>query len=176
MRHLNQVMISSKLKRIIYSKKIRNALKNKSLLDNESLDKIGLITDAKSLENKGDLLNLHKLLELKKEDLKIVVCGSGIKLDKPEVEVLDPKELTVSGEFKAEGIREFVQDRFDFIICYFSEKNQVGSLLAAEVYGRVKFGNKPDEYGIYDVEINSGSADEFLEEVLKYYRIFKKKN
>ena len=168
-------MISSNLKRIIYTKKIRRALKNKALLENESLDKIGLIIDAESLEKKPELLDFYKLLGLKKEDLRIVACNSAVD-HKDKIEILDPKEVSISGEFKSEGIKDFIQDRFDFIICYFSEKNQVGSLLVAEANGRMKFGNKPDQYGIYDLEIDSGDLDEFLEEVVKYYRIFKKKN
>ncbi|SDR67939.1 hypothetical protein SAMN04488552_0456 [Christiangramia echinicola] len=176
LRHLIEVMISSKLKRFFYAKKIRKVLKNKPLLDIESLDKIGFITDAESFKNNDEFLNLHKQLEHKKADLKIVVCGSGIDLDRLQVEVLDPKEVTFSGEFKSAGIQNFIQEHYDFIICYFSENNLLGSLLAAEAYGRVKIGNKPDDYGIYDVEINSGNKEEFLEEVIKYYRIFKKKN
>ena len=169
-------MIASKLKDIVYSKKIRKALKNKLLHDNEFLDKIGLILDAESFKNYGELSNLHNLLGVKKEDLRIAVCASGIDVSKPGVAFLDPKEVSISGEFKADGIKDFVQDRYDFVICYFSEMNRSGSLLAAEACARMKFGNKPDRYGIYDVEINSGSLDEFLEEVKKYYRIFKKKN
>ncbi|PTX43756.1 hypothetical protein C8P64_2289 [Christiangramia gaetbulicola] len=174
MRHLRLMMINSKLKSIIYSRKIRKALNNKVSSDRSFSGKVGLIIDAENFEKTKRLFELYKDLGIDKKDLSIVVCGSKDEFpENSDFKILDLKEITVSGEFKSETIRGFARDRYDFLICHFSEKSQAGSLLAAVTNAGIKVGNHPDEYGIYDVEVFSNSLEDFQQEVIKYYRILK---
>ena len=169
-------MITTKLKNIVFSKKIRKAINNKASLDRGISGKVGLIIDAENFENFKELSVIYRKLGLKKEDFSLVVCGSAHLLpENMDADFLDPKEITVSGEFKSERIRDFARDRYDFLICHLSEKNQAGYLLAAVTNAGIKLGNHPDEFGIYDVEIFSDSLEEFQHEVIKYFRIFKNK-
>ncbi|QYA27108.1 hypothetical protein G3I01_16945 [Gramella sp. MT6] len=177
MRHLKFEMITNKLKSIIYSKKIRKALNNKAFQGEDYSGKVGLIIDAENFENTKELLNTYNELGIKKEDLKVVICGSmELSPELQDVEILYSKDVTVSGEFRAEGIQDFASNRYDFLICHFSGKCQAGSLLAAVTNAGIKLGNHPDEYGIYDIEIFSDSIEDFQQEVIKYSRILKRNN
>lgn len=170
-------MISGRLKNIIYSKKISRALKKRTSLSNGSSGKIGLIVDAKNFQSKRGLTEVYKLIGIKKEYFKIVICGTPAEIpDDLKADILLPREVSISGAFKAEAIRNFSQEGFSFLICHFSEKNKIGSLLAAETKASVKIGNSPDEYGIYDVEVQTRELDVFQQEVLKYIEILKKNN
>lgn len=170
-------MISGKLKNIIFSKRIRKALGNKALGPNGYSGKIGLIIDAEKLSDKRELTELYKFSGIKKESFKVVICGTPSEIpDELKADILIPAEVSISGEFKAEAIKNFSQEDFSFLICHFSEKNKIGSLLAAETKASVKIGNSPDEYGIYDVEIQTKQIDVFQQEVLKYIKILKKNN
>ena len=170
------MMITSKLKSIIYSKKIRKALNNKAISDMQNSGKVGLIIDAENFDRSKELLEIYSRLGINKKDLKLVICGSADLLPEGlDAEILNPKEISVSGEFRSEGIKDFARDRYDFLICYFSEKCQTGSLLAVITNAGIKLGNHPDEYGIYDVAIFSDSLEEFQQEVIKYFKILKKK-
>lgn len=170
-------MIPGKLKNIIYSKRIRKALGNKALGPDGNSGKIGLIIDAENFKYKRGLTDLYKLIEIKKNSFKIVICGTPSEIpDDLKADILIAAEVSISGEFKAKAIKNFLQEDFSFLICHFSEKNKIGSLLAAETKASVKIGNSPDEYGIYDVEVQTEQIDVFQQEVLKYIKILKKNN
>ncbi|MCM8570653.1 hypothetical protein NE848_14755 [Gramella jeungdoensis] len=170
-------MISGKLKSYFFSKKIRHALSEKSRPFNDFSGKAGLIIDAENLDEKWNLADFYRLVPLKKEDYSIAVCGSRESLPEDlDVPVLDPKEISVKGEFKSEAIRSFAEEGFDFLICHLSDKSTASVLLSAVTKAGVKIGNKPDEYGIYDVEIDSGDIEVFQQEALKYLKILKKNN
>jgi len=144
---------------------------------NGNSGKIGLIIDAENFQSKRGLTDLYKWIGIKKESFKIVICDIPAEMpDELKADILIPREVSISGKFKAEAIQGFLQEDFSFLICYFSEKNKIGSLLAAETKASVKIGNSPDEYGIYDVEVQTKSIDVFQQEVLKYIEILKKNN
>lgn len=169
------MMISGRLKNRIYSKKIKKALLTNAISIDENSGNIGLIVDNKTFNSLSELAELYKLIGIKKECFKIVVCGSPKKIsDKSEVSFLTPKDISVSGDFKSESIINFAEEGFDFLICHFSETNTAGSLLAAETKARIKIGNSPDTYSIYDVEIQAEEIEVFQQEVLKYLKILKK--
>lgn len=169
-------MVSSKLKNIFHSKKIRKTLKKREFPAVGNSGKIGLIIDSKDLDSAGSLLEIYKDLEVEKGDFSIVVCGE-TNLDEKRInaEILKPDDLSVSGNFKSEKIRDFADGHFDLLICYLGKRNLAGTLLAAETKATKKFGNKPDEFGVFDVEISAANISEFQQEVIKYYRIFKRK-
>ncbi|MCB7479665.1 DUF6913 domain-containing protein [Christiangramia sediminis] len=170
-------MISGKLKNIICSNRIKRHLRKEAFSSNRNSGKIGLIIDAENFQSKRGLTDLYKLIGIKKESFKIVFCGIPAEMaDELNADILIPREVSISGKFKAEAIRNFLQEDFSFLICYFSEKNKIGSLLAAEANANVKIGNSPDEYEIYDVEVQTKGIDVFQEEVLKYIEILKKNN
>ncbi len=170
-------MINAKLKKIVYSRKIRKALSNKASTNRSSTGKLGLIIEAENFEKTKRLLDIYKDLGIDKRALSIVVCGSMDQIHEEfDLQILDPKEISISGEFKSEAIRSFVQDRYDFLICHLSVRSIAGSLLAAIANAGIKVGNHPDDYGIYDVKIFSESIEDFQQEVVKYYRILKIKN
>jgi len=170
-------MIADRLKNILYSNKIKRTLSEKAVLSDASSGKIGLIIDAESFDSKQGLTGLYKSLGVKKSDFKIVIFGhSEIIPLSLEIDFLRPKEVSVSGCFKVEAIRDFAKGKFDFLICYFSEKSKIGYLLAAETNAAIKIGNSPDAYGIYDVEIQTKEINAFEQEVLKYIKIIKNNN
>lgn len=169
-------MISGKLKDFFVLKKIHQALKSERFYSEGLLGKAGLIVDSKNISEKSKLIELHKIVGLSEGQFKTVICGSRNDLEEVSGMVLDPKEISLAGEFRSEEIREFSQDNFDFIVCYFSEANPVGALLAARTQASVKIGNKPDIFGIYDLEIDADSIDIFQKEALKYLKILKKYN
>ncbi|WP_157718023.1 hypothetical protein [Gramella sp. MAR_2010_147] len=165
---------------MIYSKKIRSALNNGYSFLNGNSGKVGLIIDAanaEDLKGKRNLQELYKLMGIKKESLRIVVCEASVEnLKDMDVDILNKKDVSVSGNFKSETIQAFSQKNFDFLICHFSKKCNVGSLLAAVTSASVKIGNAPDEYGIYNVEVQTSEIGVFQQEVLKYIEIFKRNN
>lgn len=170
-------MITGKLKNIIYSKKIRTTLDNQGSPVDKTSGKIGLIIDAENFNSKEKLIDLYKLIGIEKENFKIVVFGAADKFpEKLEADFLLKKEVSITGEFIAESIRNFTKEKFNFLICHFSENNKIGCLLAAETSASVKIGNSPDEYGIYDVEVRTDDLEIFQQEVLKYLKILKKDN
>ncbi|WP_148264586.1 DUF6913 domain-containing protein [Christiangramia forsetii] len=165
------------MKNIIYSKKIRKSLAESAFSFEGNLGKTGIIIDAESFASNQELTTLYNFIGTKEGCPKIVVCGTPDKISEDiDAVILDPKEVSVSGNFKAEEIRSFSKEPFDFLICYFSKKNRVGSLLAAESQVKFKIGNSPDEYGIYDVEVKANTMNVFQQEVLKYLKILKKNN
>jgi len=168
------MMISGNLKNIIYSKKIKKALDAKASSFNGGSGRTGLIIDAENFDSKLELTRLYNLIGIKEACFKIVVCGVSNKIQEDiDAAILDPKEVSVSGNFKSEAIRDFSKEPFDFLICYFSKKNRIGSLLAVESQATFKIGNSPDDYGIYDVEIKAKNTEVFQQEVLKYLKILK---
>lgn len=168
-------MISGKLKSFICSKKIRRALSSNGLNDRGFSGKAGLIIDAENLEEKCKLADFYESAGLKKENFSVVVCGSRKNLPEDLAAiVLDPKEITITGEFRSDEIRSFAEENFDFVICYLSKTSIASALLAAVAKSKIRIGNKPDEYGIYDVEIDSNKVEVFQQEALKYLRILKK--
>ncbi|MCG9970267.1 DUF6913 domain-containing protein [Christiangramia crocea] len=170
-------MISGKLKSYFCSKKIHRALTAKRISFGEYSGKAGLIIDAENFDENWKLAEFYKLLQLKKENFSIAVCGSRESLPEDlDAAILDPKEISAMGEFKSEGIRSFAENKFDFIICHFSKNTSATALLSAVAIAGVKIGNTPDEYGIYDVEIDSGDIEVFQQEALKYLKILKKNN
>lgn len=169
------MMISGNLKNIIYSKKIKKALSAKASSFNGDIGKTGLIIDAENFDSKREFTTLYNSFGIKEACFKIVVCGASNKVPEDiDVAILDPKEVSVAGNFKSEAIRDFMKESFDFLICYFSKKNRIGTLLAAESHANFKIGNSPDDYGIYDVEIKAENTEVFQQEVLKYLKILKK--
>ncbi len=171
------MMIADTLKSIIYSNKIKKTLSNKAVLSDASSGKIGLIIDAESFDSKQALTELYKSLEVKKSDFKIVVFGHADRISEDlEVDFLKPEEISYSGHFKMEAIRAFTKEKFEFLICYFSEKSKIGYLLAAETSAAVKIGNSPDTYAMYDVEIQTKEINAFEQQVLKYIKIIKNNN
>ncbi len=168
-------MVSSTLKSLFHAKKIRQTVKNRSAFHGKNSGKIGLIIADQNLETSRPLLELHKLLEINDQDLKIIIChDQDPEIPGRNVEILKPEGVSVSGKFKSEKIRDFAKENFDFLICYFTERNLSGVLLAAETAAGKKFGNKPDEFDVFDVEIGAGNIEEFQQEVKKYFEIFKK--
>ncbi|TRO67006.1 DUF6913 domain-containing protein [Christiangramia sabulilitoris] len=167
-------MFSSKIKSITCNRKIRKALRDRQYSARGNNTRVGVITDLADLRS---FSGFYKDLGIKTEDFSVVVCGSiaeqGIDLKNI---VLDPKEISLTGEFRSEPTKAFLRQDYNLLICYFSQENRGGSLLAAETMAGKKFGNKPDHYGIYDVEIYADSICEFKEEIIKYYKIFKKNN
>lgn len=167
-------MISLKLKSITRNRKIRKALRDRRYPENRDEGKVGLITD---LADERLLSGLYRDLKIAKDDFLIVTCKSGQELPKQgDKLILDKKEVSLTGEFRSEQIQDFLTKEFDLLICFFSEEYEAGSLLAAQTVAGRKFGNKPDPFGIYDLEILAHDPGEFKEEVIKYFRIFKKKN
>lgn len=170
-------IIIVKLKSLIYTKRIRRALGKKVFSNSGNSGKAGLIIDAENLESKWKLTDLYKDLGVNRENFRIVVCGNEIELPETiDADFLKSKEVSITGDFKSERIKDFANDRFDYLICYFTEKNIVGSLLAAETNASVKIGNKPDEFGVYDLEIDSKDVVIFRQEMLKYLKILKRNN
>lgn len=170
-------MISGKLKRIIYLKKIRRALSHDRMSPGELSGKAGLIIDAENLDEKWKLADFYRLVQLKKENFQIVVCGSRKNLPEDlDAVILDEKEISVTGEFRSEEIRNFTEEKFECLICYLSERTVASALLSALTSAAVKIGNKPDLYGVYDIEIDSQSIEVFQQEALKYLKILKKNN
>ncbi len=169
-------MISGKLKDVFLVKQIRKALKSEKSDFEGFQEKAGLIIDVENIHEKRKLTEFHKLIGLPEKNFKTVVCGSRGDLNEVSGMILDLKEISLGGYFKSEEIRAFSQENFDFIICHFSDVNPAGLLLAARTQASVKIGNKPDEYGIYDLEIDAGSIDIFQKEALKYLKILKKYN
>ena len=170
-------MISGKLKSYFYTKKIRGATAANRIAFDEYSGKAGVIIDAENFDEKWKLSEFYKLVQLKKEDFRIVVCGSRDSLPEDlDADVLDPREIGLMGEFKCEAIKGFSEEGFDFLICHFSGNSIAAVLLSAVTGAGVKIGNRPDEYGIYDVEIDSGEIEVFQQEVLKYLKILKKYN
>ncbi|TBW26751.1 DUF6913 domain-containing protein [Gramella sp. KN1008] len=170
-------MISGNLKNVFYLKKIRKALGSKSDVKSEFSGKAGLIIDADNLDEKWKLTDFYELVQLKKENFYIVICGSRQNLPEDiEAAVLDSKEISLRGEFRSEEIRSFTEEDFDFILCYFSKNSVASALLSALTKARIRIGNSPDEYGIYDVEIDAREVEVFQQEALKYLKILKKNN
>lgn len=170
-------MIAGKLKNIIHSKKIRRSLLNGRLSREGNSGKIGLIIDDEKFESGQKLIELYKFPGINKIDFKVVFCGNSDKIpENLEADVLTIKDISLLGDFKTESIRRFASEDFDFLICYFSENNTAGYLLAAESLANIKIGNSPDSYGIFDVEIHAKKIDVFQQEVLKYLKILKKNN
>lgn len=169
-------MIPSQIKNAFYSKKIRRTLKNRNRAHKNFDDKLGLITDINDVESLEIIAGIAGELRFKKEDFSIVLCDSEI-VSSSNLDMLHlrSKEISASGNFKSEAIRAFASNSHELLLCYFTEKNIIGSMLAAETNARLIFGNKPDDFGIYDVEITAENAKVFQQEVLKYYRIFKTK-
>ncbi|MGA8853115.1 MAG: hypothetical protein WB492_02950 [Christiangramia sp.] len=168
-------MIISKLKSIIYSKKIRKALKNKAGQGAGNTGKVGLIIDAKDLDQKLKLANLKEVAGFSNEKIQVVVCGE--PKDMPQdlnAEILEKKDVSLSGEFNKEAIRKFTEERFDFIIGHFSDQSILGELLVAKSNAIFKIGNKPDDFGIYDVEIDAQEIGVFQQELIKYLKILKR--
>lgn len=135
--------------------------------------KAGLIIDAEDFDNKRKLTQFYRLAGIKKENFRFIISGSVENI--PEVNgahILIPGEVSVKGEFRNQAVRDFSVENLDFIICHFS-KNISASLLAAVSNAAVKIGNGPDDYGIYDVEINAGKIEDFQQEALKYLKILK---
>lgn len=170
-------MIPARLKSIVYSRKIRKALKNKARDKQENTGKVALIIDAETFSVNRNLLEIFNLLELKKKDFSAVICGNvDVGIDTTGFEILNDKDISISGEFRSEGISNFLLSSYDLVVCYFSSKNQAGLLLASECKADIKIGNAPYVFGIFDVEINTLELESFQQEVLKYYRILKNKN
>lgn len=166
-----------KLKSLIYTKRIRRTLGKKTFSNSGATGKVGLIIDTENLESKLLLKKLYQDLEVSKENFRIVVCGNQNELPETfEADVLKPKEISIAGEFKSAGIRDFASENFDILICNFTGSNIIGSLLAAETKASVKIGNKPDEFGIYDLEIDTNDIMVFQQEILKYLKILKRNN
>ena len=169
-------MISGRLKSILYSRKIRRILGTKTSSSNAASGKAGLIIDAEDFDNKWKLAEFYRLAGIKKENFRVIVCSSAE--NSPEIPCADtlfPGEVSMKGDFKAAAIRDFAEEDLDFIICHFSE-SIIASLLTAVSKAAVKIGNSPDEYGIYDVEIDAADIDVFQQEALKYLKILKKDN
>ena len=169
-------MISGKIKNAIYSKKIRNAIKSRSRSGKSSSGKLGIITDAEDTETIKTLADIPKKLGFKTLEFNFVLCDAEAELI-PGLEyiTLNPKEISASGVFRSESVEEFAKGEFDLLICYFKEKQPAGTMLATKVKAGHIFGNTPDRFGAYDVEINTDNIGDFQQEVIKYYKIFKTK-
>lgn len=168
-------MITGKLKNLIFSRRIKKALRRDDFRSELNSGKIGLIIDAENAEDKKSLFQIYNDLDFEQQDLKIVICGTEVIV--PEglnADVLDPKEISTKGDFKSEVILKFKEENFDFLVCHFSKPSKAGCLLAAETKATVKIGNSPDDYGIYDVEIDAQEISVFQQEIIKYIKIFKK--
>ncbi len=167
-------MIPLTLRTILHSRKIRRMLEERPVVKGEDTKKIGVITDVKEPQVFADLCQIWDIAE---KNFRLVHCVSEKEAQNDEsVLVLHAKEVGFKGNFRSEAIRNFAGDRYDFVVCYISDTCQAGALLAAQVNAKYKIGNAPDKFGIYDLEIHSGNVREFREEVLKYYKIFKKNN
>ncbi|MCP9199741.1 hypothetical protein MKO06_07485 [Gramella sp. GC03-9] len=168
-------MIGSKIKAKLLPGLIRKAKKANARPLVSGSGRIGLIVDAKDLEKKSGLLKIHDLAGYPKKDCKLVICGSRKEIvDVNFPVILDPSEISIGGKFESEDIRNFIATEFDFLICNFSESCLHGMLLAASSKVSVKIGNSPDEFGVFDLEIEAENPDVFQQETLKYIEIFKK--
>ena len=169
---LIHVMFTTKLKSVIYSRKIREAIGSRVIPGEKHTRKVGLITDQKNLVILGDL---HKDLGINQNDFRVVSFGSETdNTGDSRALFLNAREISIQGTFRSEEVVNFSGTPYDFLICYFSEEDQNASLLAAKITAGVKIGNTPDAYDMYDLEIRADSTREFRDEVLKYYRILKK--
>ncbi|MCH4824192.1 hypothetical protein ML462_13520 [Gramella lutea] len=169
------MMVSSKLKNVFHSKKIRKTLKKREFPSERNSGRIGLIIDSGDLDSANFIFEIYKDLEIEKGDFRIVICGEvNPEIGEIDADVLRPDGISISGNFKSERIRDFAGTHFDLLICFFGKKNLAGILLAAETMATKKFGNKPDEFGVFDVEISAINIAEFQQEVIKYFRIFKR--
>jgi hypothetical protein len=168
-------MIPAKLKSLIYSNRIRGMLNKNVTSAGIRSEKIGLIIDAEDRKALSVLANLYKEAGIAKENFRIVLCGEAEDLPEGIVAAaLKPREVSVTGEFKSVEIQKFAQEEFNYLVSFLPGKSQVGSLLTAVCHARIKFGNCPDDYGIYDVEINALKAEVFQRELIKYFKILKR--
>ncbi|GAA4325893.1 hypothetical protein GCM10023115_39760 [Pontixanthobacter gangjinensis] len=168
-------MIPVRLKHAIYSRKIRKALNRKENSRENVNRKIGIITDAADGESIQKLVKLSGELGFKKEELKLVVLGANFEVSgMVKVIKLDTREVSASGKFRSQEILDFLAEEFELLVCYFSNKQELASLLAAEARSGMVFGNAPDNFGLYQVEVHAADLDIFQQEIKKYYRIFKR--
>ncbi|MDX1761608.1 MAG: hypothetical protein R3218_05585 [Christiangramia sp.] len=168
-------MIPAKLKQTIYSKRIRKAINGRVKNSNSGNGKIGIITDAEDTGEIRSLLKLSEELGFKNSKLKLVLSGTEAEIPGNVNGIyLNPKEVSISGKFRSEEIKSFAAENFEILICYLREKQNPGLLLAAESKASLVFGNSPDDFGLYDVEIKTGGIEDFQQEIKKYYRIFKR--
>ena len=164
-------MIPLKIKHAIYSRNIRKRLENRQrLLDAKA--NLGIITDAENPEVLRQMEDLSAMLGFSTENLNLVVCDA-----KPDsgsrIIPLKSNEISTSGKFKSKALKDFVSKDYDLLICYFTKRQVPGALLAAEVKAKLIFGNKPDHFDLFDLEISGEGFEIFQQEIKKYYKIFK---
>ncbi|MUP47002.1 hypothetical protein E0K83_14750 [Gramella sp. BOM4] len=175
MRQKIQTMITSKIKLKLLPGFIQKAKKAYIRDSGSGSGRIGLILDFKKLEEKKSLFEFYGPAEYSKEDLKLVICGPRKEIvDSSFPAILDPSEISIGGKFDSEEITDFLNEKFDFLICYFSENCLPGILLAARSAARLKIGNSPDNFEVFDLEIEAENAEVFQQEALKYLEILKK--
>lgn len=169
-------MISGKIKNALYAKKIKNAVKSRAGSNVFASGKLGLITDAEDTETIKILASLPEELGFKTGDSRFILCDAEAELITGLKYIrLNSKEVNTSGVFKSEAVKELFSEDFKLLICFFSEKQTAGTLLATRLNSGLIFGNTPDRFGVYDVEISAGSVRDFQQEVKKYFKIFKTK-
>lgn len=173
LRQQNYFMVTGKLKSKLFPRLIRKAIKTKQGLTEAGKGNLGLIIDLNEADS--EKLTRMRLPAEYEKDFRIVLCGSRQEEAKESgVVILDKKEISLGGKFEAQDIQEFLNEQFDFLICYLSEDCPEANLLAARSIASVRIGNYPDKFGVFDLVIEADTVDVFQKEALKYLRILKK--
>ena len=168
-------MLTDKIKAMLLPRLIRQAVKSGAVVKPSGSGRLGLIIDAAVVEDQPEFLNFYKMAGYESSNFNMVVCGSRQNLNPATCPVvLDDREIGLSGKMESGYVEEFLEKEFDFLICYFSGASMPGNLLAARSKAAVKIGRAPDEFGIFDVEIQAGNVEIFQQEALKYLEILKR--
>lgn len=158
-----------------YQKRLNSAINKHKAGSIKSLQKVGILIDAKSMPHFRDHQILQKVLAQSKTQFEVLFY-----VDK-ETEVtadaekwFSKKALALTGNFKKESLaRSFQAQKFDLLINYFVEPAEALLLLSATVNASLKVGFCLETEKLNDLSIATDPKNTklFAEEIKKYLSI-----
>ena len=156
---------------------------NKLLLErqmpvtNSSIDSLGVILNIDEIDD-FDLFNsLAKLLKVKSNKLKIIAFSQSKKEDlNTWDDCFNPKDFGWKGAIKNPELQEFLKNKFDVLVSYYTTDTLELKLITAKSKAKFKIGILQSDERINDliIKTNLKEFDLFKSEAFKYLKILNK--
>lgn len=166
-------MIFSKIKEYFLRKELEQSPNtNKSIVDNQKIHKIGILTLKESNEVYDFKEKIKKVFP-KTRSVHQYIYRSFNKSDEKSYYFFSENDFDWKGKIKDASLQSFVDESFDVLICYFDTNNIFLESLVKQSQSNFKIGFSNVNQSLFDLEISVPieEVDNFNTEVKKYLQI-----
>ncbi|WP_424494370.1 DUF6913 domain-containing protein [Salinimicrobium sp. GXAS 041] len=162
-----------------FARKKVAALLQKRAFSEESKEvkSIVVLLDHAKTEIIDAFVKLRDFLKVNEQDFQLVLVTK-ISAGKEDFKglVITASEITWNGNFRSEEVRDFVHHKYDLLIAFPENENELLNLMAAASTASLKVARSKAENDIFDISIAAKFEEPeiFISELKKYLKILNK--